>query len=92
MTPQCEPTLPDESEDDQYAEMLHLYLARTRSAFAAAQSSADAAAVIVEAAITDKPRFRWQTSPLATGFAGLSLADLDGSRVLGQTSGWVQQD
>ena len=58
---------------------------------AAAQIPADAAAVIVEAATTDNPRFRWQTSSLATGFAGLSLADLDGSRVLGQTSGWVQQ-
>ena len=91
VTPQGEPTLPDESADDPYAEMLHSYLARTRSAFAAAQSPADAAAVIVEAATTDSPRFRWQTSPLATGFAGLSLADLDGSRVLGQTSGWVQQ-
>jgi hypothetical protein len=72
--------------------MLHSYLARTRTAFAAAQSAADAAAVIVEAATTDTPRFRWQTSPLATAFAGLSLADLDGSRVLGQTSGWVRQD
>lgn len=83
--------MPDESEDDPYAEMLHSYLARTRSAFAAAQSPADAAAVIVEAATTGTPRFRWQTSPLATGFAGLSLADLDGGRVLAQTSGWVQQ-
>ena len=92
VTPQGEPTLPVESAGDPYAEMLHSYLARTRTAFAAAQSAADAAAVIVEAATTDTPRFRWQTSPLATAFAGLSLADLDGSRVLGQTSGWVRQD
>ncbi len=92
VTPQGEPTLPDPAgDDDPYAGMLRSYLARTRSAFAAAQSPADAAAVIIDAATTDSPRFRWQTSPLATGFAGLSLADLDGGRVLGQTAGWVQQ-
>ena len=69
--------------------MLQSYLAHSRTAFAAAQSSADAAAVIIEAATTEHPRFRWQTSPGASAFAGLSLADLDGSRVLGQTAGWI---
>ena len=63
-----------------------MYLAHSRSAFAAAQSAADAAAVIIEAATTRRPRFRWQTSPGAAAFAVLSLADLDGSRVLGQTA------
>ena len=48
------------------------------------------AAVVVEAATTDRHRFRWQTSPGAAAFAGLSLADLDGSRVLAQTSSWVE--
>lgn len=72
--------------------MLQSYLARSRSAFAAAQSPADAAATIVEAALTDQPRFRWQTSAGASAFVGLSIADLDGSRVLEQTRGWVHSD
>ncbi len=74
---------------DPYASLLAAYLRRTRTAFASAQSPQDAAAVVVEAATTDTPRFRWQTSAAASAFAGLSLADLDGSRVLGVTSGWL---
>ena len=92
LTPHGEPAVPDTGSDDPYAAMLQCYLARSRSAFAAAQSPADAAAVIVEAAITDSPKFRWQTSAGASGFVGLSLADLDGSRVLGQTSTWVHSE
>ena len=41
--------------------------------------------MIIEAATTTTPRFRWQTSPGAGAFAGMSLADLDGGRVLAQT-------
>lgn len=78
-----------ESADDPYVDLLAAYSARTRGAFAAAQSSPDAAAVIVEAATTEQPRFRWQTSAGARAFAGLSLADLDGQRVLDQTSTWL---
>jgi len=92
LTPHHEPAVPESSEDDPYAEMLRCYLARSRSAFAAAQSPADAAEVIIEAATTESPRFRWQTSPGAAAFAGLSIADLDGSRVLGQTGTWVTAD
>ena len=90
LTPHGEPAVPETGSDDPYAAMLQSYLAHSRTAFAAAQSSADAAAVIIEAATTGTPRFRWQTSPGATAFAGLSLADLDGSRVLTQTRTWVQ--
>src|SRR6478736_2068282 len=89
LTPHHEPKVPDPDQDDPYAEMLRCYLARSRSAFATAQSPAAAAAVIVEAATTEKPRFRWQTSPGATAFVGLSIADLDGSRVRDETSSWV---
>jgi len=92
LTPHGEPPVPDAIADDPYAAMLRSYLARSRTAFAAAQSPADAAAVIIEAATTTNPRFRWQTSPGATAFAGLALADLDGSRVLAQTSSWVHAD
>jgi len=89
LTPHHEPTIPDTGENDPYAEMLRCYLARSRTAFAAAQTPAAAAEVIIEAATTSTPRFRWQTSPGATAFAGLSIGDLDGSRVLGQTATWV---
>lgn len=82
-----EPTAGDDA--DPYAGLLAAYLRRTASAFDNAQSSADAAAVIVEAATTSEPRFRWQTSEQASGFVGLSLRDLDGSRVLGATSTWL---
>lgn len=77
------------SEDDPYGELLAAYLRRSESTFAAAQHPRDAAAVVVEAATTDQPKFRWQTSDGAAAFVGLSLADLDGSRVLGQTSTWL---
>lgn len=76
-------------EDDPYAELLAAYLKRTESAFAAAQQPRDAAATIVDAATTTEPKFRWQTSAGAAAFVGLSLADLDGSRVIGQTATWI---
>ena len=66
------------------------YLRRTAASFASAQSPEDAAAVVVEAATTSSPRFRWQTSSAAQGFAALSLADMDGSGVLGQTGTWLR--
>ena len=74
---------------DPYAELLGAYLRRTAGAFAAAQHPRDAAAVVVEAATTATPKFRWQTSDAAAAFAGLSIADLDGSRVLNQTTTWL---
>jgi len=74
---------------DPYGELRAAYLRRTGTAYAAAQSPQDAAAVIVEAATTTTPKFRWQTSASAAAFAGLALADLDGSRVLAYTSTWL---
>ena len=44
------------------------------------------AAVIVEAATTENPKFRYQTSDVARAFVGLKLSDLDGSAVQGQTT------
>ena len=92
LTPHHEPAAPETNADDPYADMLQSYLARSRTAFAAAQSPAEAAAVIVEAATTANPKFRWQTSIGAAAFVGLSLADPDGGRVLGQTAGWVHTE
>lgn len=74
---------------DPYAGLLAAYLRRTSGAFANAQTPQQAAEVIIEAATTGRHRFRWQTSAGAAAFAGLSLADLDGSRVLAQTATWL---
>ena len=75
--------------DPAYAALLSAYLERTRAAFAAAQDPREVAAVIVRAATDPEPPFRLQTSSAATTFAGLSLADVDGSRVLDQTRTWL---
>jgi NAD(P)-dependent dehydrogenase (short-subunit alcohol dehydrogenase family) len=79
----------DADQDDPYAALLDAYLRRTAGAFANAQTSEQAAAVIVEAATTAEPRFRWQTSDQAAAFVGMSLKDLDGSGVVGATSTWL---
>ncbi|MEW1708130.1 SDR family NAD(P)-dependent oxidoreductase [Microbacterium sp. NPDC089190] len=73
-----------------YSELQQAYLDRTAASFAAAQSAEDAAKAVVEAATTSEPKFRWQTSEAAVRFAGLSLGDLDGSRVIGVTSEWIR--
>lgn len=75
--------------NDPYGAVLSAYLRRTAGSFANAQAAVDAAEIIIEAATTDTPKFRWQTSETAVAFAGLSLADLDGSGVLARTSTWV---
>lgn len=75
--------------DDPYSPLLAAYLRRTAAVFDNAQAAADAAQTIVEAAVTETPKFRWQTSESAAAFAGLSLADLDGSRVAAVTSTWL---
>ncbi len=75
--------------DDPYAELFAAYLARTQAAFDNAQSSAEAGAAIAACATATSYAFRWQTSPGATAFVGMSLADLDGERVLGATRTWI---
>jgi NAD(P)-dependent dehydrogenase (short-subunit alcohol dehydrogenase family) len=72
-----------------YGPALQNYLGRTGQAYAMAQTSAEAAASVVEALEAEKPAFRIQTSDLARAFVGAKLADLDGSAIQGMTSGWV---
>ncbi|HEX2903861.1 MAG TPA: SDR family NAD(P)-dependent oxidoreductase [Jatrophihabitans sp.] len=72
-----------------YEQTLQAYLSRTQAAFANAQPAAEAGAAIAAAARSTTYRFRWQTSAAASAFVGLSLADLDGSSVLGQTATWL---
>jgi NAD(P)-dependent dehydrogenase (short-subunit alcohol dehydrogenase family) len=76
-------------DDDPYATLLAAYVRRTEGAFANAQSALDAGAVIAACATASEYRFRWQTSPGASAFVGMSLADLDGERVLGATRTWI---
>jgi NAD(P)-dependent dehydrogenase (short-subunit alcohol dehydrogenase family) len=68
--------------DDPYRELGEKFLAVFNGLFVAPQPARDAAAVVIEAATTDAPRFRWQTSDDATAFASLSLADLDGAKTV----------
>lgn len=73
-----------------YADALQAYLDRTVSQFlSGAQTPAEAAESVLEALTADRPAFRIQTSDWARGFTGTKLTDLDGSAVLGLTSGWV---
>ncbi len=72
-----------------YAPALAAYLHRTSGAFAAAQSPTEVAAVIAGVLTAEAPPFRVQTSDGARAFVGAKLADLDGSRVIGLTSGWL---
>lgn len=74
---------------DPYAGLRAAYLRRSAAGFARAQPAVEAAAVVVEAATTPQHRFRWQTSAGASSFAGLSLLDLDGGRVIGTTGTWL---
>jgi NAD(P)-dependent dehydrogenase (short-subunit alcohol dehydrogenase family) len=72
-----------------YAEVLAAYRRYITGSFRESQSSEGVAAVIVEAATTDQPRFRYQTSDKARQTVAISLADVDGSAVLAETTEWL---
>ncbi|MGO4592547.1 SDR family NAD(P)-dependent oxidoreductase [Leifsonia sp. 2TAF2] len=74
-----------------YEDALRSYLARTAGAFdpGVAQAPESVAEVIVGVLEAAEPPARIQTSENASRFAGVKLADLDGSRVQAVTSGWV---
>ncbi|MET7946820.1 SDR family NAD(P)-dependent oxidoreductase [Micromonospora sp. NPDC005324] len=72
-----------------YGPALRAYLARTGQAFAAAQSPAAAAAVVVAALGDPTPPVRVQTSDAARTFVGVKLADLDGGAVSRTTASWL---
>lgn len=76
-------------EPGPYAALLGAYVSRTAGAFASAQTAESAGAAIAAAVMSDEYRFRWQSSERATAFVGVSLADLDGERVLGFTRPWI---
>ena len=78
------------AEAGAYGPALGSYLARSGQSFANAQSSADAAAAIVEVLVADAPPARAQTSDGARAFVGTKYADLDGSAVQRLTGTWVE--
>ncbi|MEU5764626.1 SDR family NAD(P)-dependent oxidoreductase [Streptomyces asoensis] len=72
-----------------YTPALTAYLARTRDAFAAAQTPQDAAAPIVGLLEAERPAFRVQTSDAARAFTATKLSDGDGSAVQTMTGAWI---
>ncbi|WP_406044719.1 SDR family NAD(P)-dependent oxidoreductase [Micromonospora sp. NBC_00898] len=72
-----------------YAPALRAYLERSAGAFAAAQSPAHAAVVVVATLTDPEPAPRVQTSTTARQFVGAKLADLDGRAVTTITAGWL---
>ncbi|MFF2076583.1 SDR family NAD(P)-dependent oxidoreductase [Kitasatospora sp. NPDC058162] len=72
-----------------YGDALQAYVDRTLKAFGSAQTPEEAAAPIVEVLTAERPPLRVQTSEAARAFAGVKLADLDGSAVRTMTGGWV---
>ena len=77
--------------NDPYQEIWQNYLRRTQSAFdpATVQTPAAVAEVIVQIAIEENPRFRYQTSPGSQAFVSQKLSDMDGSKIMGMTSTWI---
>jgi NAD(P)-dependent dehydrogenase (short-subunit alcohol dehydrogenase family) len=73
-----------------YAPALRAYLDRSAEIFAAAQSSADAATVVVAVVTGPTPPPRTQTSTTAREFVRVKLADLAGTAVTDLTGGWVR--
>jgi NAD(P)-dependent dehydrogenase (short-subunit alcohol dehydrogenase family) len=73
-----------------YAPAMQAYAARTLSRFAtAAQRPDEVAAVVLQALTEQHPAFRRQTSPAASQFTGVKLADQTGATVLALTGGWL---
>ncbi|MFJ8478106.1 SDR family NAD(P)-dependent oxidoreductase [Kitasatospora sp. NPDC094011] len=72
-----------------YGPALQAYVDRTMKAFGNAQTPEEAAAPIIEVLAAERPPLRVQTSEAARAFAGVKLADLDGSAVQTMTGGWV---
>ncbi|MGW6457439.1 SDR family NAD(P)-dependent oxidoreductase [Streptomyces sp. NPDC055078] len=75
--------------NDPYGELGEKYIRSATADMSRAQAAQDAAAVVIEAATSDTPRFRWQTSEAAVDWARLSLADLDGGNVVSAMSKWL---
>ncbi|MEU6864018.1 SDR family oxidoreductase [Streptomyces sp. NPDC046876] len=72
-----------------YAPALKAYIERTVSSYGTAQTSAEAAAPLVELLDVERMPLRIQTSDWARTFVATKLTDLDGSAVQTLTSAWL---
>ncbi|MEW2415029.1 SDR family NAD(P)-dependent oxidoreductase [Streptomyces sp. NPDC046866] len=72
-----------------YAPALKAYVERTLSSYGTAQTSAEAAAPLVELLDVERMPLRVQTSDWARTFVATKLTDLDGSAVQALTSAWL---
>ena len=79
------------SEAGVYEPVLQAYIAHVMAEFSSdsAQTSDEAAAVVLSVLQAESPALRTQTSPWAEAFVGNKLSDLDGSSILSMTSSWV---
>ena len=68
-----------------YTTMRDSYLAASTQVFAMAQTGADVARVIVEAATAEQPHLRYVTSDLVRGIAGRKYVDLTGDSIIAMT-------
>lgn len=68
-----------------YASMRDNYLAASTQVFAMAQTGADVARVMVEAATAEQPHLRYVTSDLVRGIAGRKYVDLTGDSIIAMT-------
>jgi NAD(P)-dependent dehydrogenase (short-subunit alcohol dehydrogenase family) len=79
------------SEAGPYEPALQGYIAHVMAEFSSdsAQTSDEAAEVVLAVLQSETPALRTQTSPWAETFVGNKLRDLDGSSILSMTSSWV---
>jgi NAD(P)-dependent dehydrogenase (short-subunit alcohol dehydrogenase family) len=80
------------SEAGPYEPALQAYITHVLAEFASdsAQTSQEVADVVVRLLQSDSPPLRTQTSFWAESFVRTKLCDLDGAKVLGETTGWVK--
>ncbi|KPH98753.1 short-chain dehydrogenase/reductase SDR [Actinobacteria bacterium OK074] len=85
-----EPSVPGLIENaGPYEAAFKAYFDTVGGLFEQAQSSADAAAVVVATLTAERPPFRVQTSGPARELAAIKLSDLDGSAVQALTGPWL---
>jgi NAD(P)-dependent dehydrogenase (short-subunit alcohol dehydrogenase family) len=79
------------AEAGPYEPALQGYVSHVMADFSsdAAQTSQEAAEVVVGVLRSESPPLRTQTSSWAENFVATKLSDLDGAKVVGETSSWV---
>ena len=78
------PTAPGPGAED-YQPLLDAYLNSSKNAFSGAQTGADIARVILEAATAAEPHFRYATSELVKGLVSRKYTDLTGDAIVAMT-------